>query len=134
MKNLIFLLFVLLVAWSCSPSKKTAATGMQLTIQSDSTIKSDSTEYEIIIIDPEFDHWYLLQFSPAKDHSNEYYRNKNQAAVVTWNGYFNRNRYHRIIEDYIYFDNSVDYGLEVNRKLYWYFSFVEEKYRIRLLL
>ena len=132
MKNLIFLLFVLLVAWSCSPSKKTAATGRQLTIQSDSTIKSDSTEYEIIIIDPEFEHWYLTQYSPAKDHSNEYYRNKNQVAVINWNDYYTRTRYHNVIESYIYYDYSVDYGIDVNRKLYWYFKYIEENYKIRL--
>jgi hypothetical protein len=126
MKNLIFLLFVLLVAWSCSPSKKTGATDRQL------TIKSDSTEYEIIIIDPEFDHWYLIHFSQARDYSNEYYRSKNQMAVINWNDYFTRNRYHNVIDNYIFYDYSVDYGMEVNRKLYWYFKYTEETFKIRL--
>ncbi|MDO9254193.1 MAG: DUF6146 family protein [Bacteroidales bacterium] len=127
MRKIISAIVLLLLAWSCSPTQKAGSSDRQ------STIKSDSAEYEITIIDNEFDHWYLLNFSPAKDHSNEYYRNKNQAAVVAWNGYFTRNRYHRIIEDYIYFNNSIDYGMEVNRKLYWYFKFIEETYRIRLL-
>ena len=125
-------MFVLLIAWSCSPSKKTGAAGRQLAIISDSTIKSDSTEYEIIIIDPEFEHWYLTQYSPAKDHSNEYYRNKNQVAVINWNDYYTRTRYHNVIESYIYYDYSVDYGIDVNRKLYWYFKYIEENYKIRL--
>lgn len=127
MKKLIFSLFVLLVAWSCSPSQKASSSDMH------SAIKSDSTEYEITIIDTEFDHWYLLNYSPAKDYSNEYYRGKNLVGVMNWNDYYTRNRYHRVIEDYIFYNNSVDYGIEVNRKLYWYFKYVEDTFRIRLL-
>ena len=92
----------------------------------------DSTEYEITIIDNEFDLWYQLNYSPAKDYSNEYYRSKNQIGVINWNDYYNRNRHSRVIENYLYYDSSVDYGLEVNRKLFWYFKFIEENYRIRL--
>ena len=126
MKKLIFSFLVLLVAWSCSPSQKARSSDKH------SIIKSDSTEYEITIIDNEFDHWHLLNYSPSKDYSNEYYRSKNRIAVSSWNDYFTRNRYHRVIEDYIYYDNSVDYGIEVNRKLYWYFKYAEETYKIRL--
>ena len=120
-------MLVLLVAWSCSLSQKTGSDNRH------STIKSDSTEYEITIIDPGFDQWYLMHYSPAKDHSNEYYRSRNQVAICTWNDYFTRNRYRRVIDDYIFYDNSVDYGIEVNRKLYWYFKYTEEEFRIRLL-
>jgi hypothetical protein len=127
MKHLIFLLLVLLVAWSCSPSQKTSVSNTH------SIIKSDSTEYEIIIIDIQFDHWYLLNFSPSKDYSNEYYRSRNQVGVINWNDYYNRGRYRRVIENYIYFNNSVDYGIEVNRKLYWYFKYIEDEFRIQLL-
>lgn len=126
MKSLISSMFLLTLLWSCSPSQKTGSSDRH------STIKSDSTEYEITIIDNDFDQWYLINYSPAKDYSNEYYRSKNQVAVINWNGYFTRNRYHRVIEDYIFYDNSVDYGLDVNRKLYWYFKYTEEKFKIRL--
>lgn len=126
MKKLIFPFFFLLVVWSCSPSQKNGSS------ERHSTIKSDSTEYEITIIDNEFDHWYLLNFAPSKDYSNEYYRSKNQIGVINWNDYFTRNRYHRVIEDYIFYNNSVDYGIEVNRKLYWYFKYIEDTYKISL--
>jgi hypothetical protein len=126
MKKLIFSLFVLLIVWSCTPSQKSGSS------ERHSTIKSDSTEYEITIIDNDFDQWYLINYSPAKDYSNEYYRGKNQVAVINWNDYFTRNRYHRVIEDYIFYDNSVDYGIDVNRKLYWYFKYIEDVSKIRL--
>jgi hypothetical protein len=127
MRKLIFPIFILLLAWSCSPSQKAGASDKH------PTIKSDSTEYEITIIDPEFDNWYLMNFSAAKDYSNEFYRSRNLTAVINWNSYYTRNRYHRVIEDYIYYENSTDYGIEVNRKLYWYFKYVEDTFRIRLL-
>jgi len=126
MKKLIVPMFFLLLAWSCSPSQKTSSSDRH------SIIKSDSTEYEITIIDPDFDTWYLMNFSQSNDYSNQFYRSKNQMAVINWNDYFNRNRYHRVIDNYIFYESSVDYGIEVNRKLYWYFKYTENKFRIRL--
>jgi len=126
MKKLLFPVFVLLLAWSCSSVRKTGSSDKH------SVIVSDSTEYEITIIDPDFDTWYLMNFSQSKDYSNQFYRSKNQVAVNNWNNYFNRNRYHRVIDNYIFYDSSVDYGIEVNRKLYWYFKYTEDKFRIRL--
>lgn len=127
MKKFVFPIFVLLLAWSCSPSHKTAVSDRN------PTIKSDSTEYEITIIDPAFEQWYLMNFSPAKDYSNEFYRSKNQTGVLNWNDYYNRGKFNRVIENFIPYDNSVDYGIEVNRKLFWYFKYTEEKFRIRLM-
>ncbi len=128
MKKFIFSIFVLLVAWSCTPSHKTAVSDRN------PILKSDSTEYEITIIDPDFELWYLMNYSPSKDYSNEYYRSKNQVGVLNWNEYYYRGKYHRVIENFIPYDNSVDYGIEVNRKLFWYFKYTEEKFRIRLFL
>jgi len=126
MKKFFLPILILLFAWSCSSTQKAGSA------ESRPTIKSDSTEYEITIIDNEFDNWYLMNFAPSKDRSNEYYRSKNQVGVSSWNDYYTRNRYHSIIYDFIYFDNSLDYGIEVNRKLYWYFKYTEEKNNIRL--
>jgi len=127
MKKLLIPVFVLLLAWSCSPSQKISSTGKP------PVIKNDSTEYEIIIIDPGFDHWYLINFSETKDYSNQYYRGRNQVAVSHWNDYFTRNRYPRAIDSSIDYDYSIDYGIEVNRKLYWYFKYIEDTFKIRLL-
>ncbi len=127
MKKLLIPLFVLLLAWACSPSQKISSSGKP------PVIKNDSTEYGIIIIDLGFDHWYLMNFSQAKDYSNQYYQSKNQVGVSNWNDYFTRNRYPRAIDSSIEYDYSVDYGIEVNRKLFWYFKYAEDKFKIRLL-
>jgi len=127
MKKLIYSLFVLMVIWSCTPLLKTGSA------EKHSTIKSDSTEYEITIIDTDFDRWYLMHFSPVQDYSNEYYKSKNRLGVSNWNANFTRSRFQRVIENYIFYDYNADYGIEVNRKLFWYFKYVEDQYRIRLL-
>jgi len=127
MKNLIFFIFILLLVWSCSTTQKTG------TSDKNTSVQIDSTEYEITIIDTEFETWYLMNFTPSKDYSNEYYRSRNLIGVINWNDYYNRGKYHRLIENHIFYNSSVDYGIEVNRKLFWYFKFIEENYRIRLL-
>jgi hypothetical protein len=127
MKKLLIPLFILLLAWSCSPSQKATSSAKP------PIIKNDSTEYEIIVMDPGFEHWYLLNFSQTKDFSNLYYQGKNHVGVSNWNGYFTSNRYPRTIDSSIDYDYSVDYGIEVNRKLYWYFKYIEDTFKIRLL-
>jgi hypothetical protein len=44
-----------------------------------------------------------------------------------------RGRYNRIIGSYINWNPTTDYGIEINRRLYWYFVYYEETFRIRLL-
>ncbi len=127
MKNLLVLSFLIMLIWSCNTSQKTSKrpTG-KIEI-------ADSTEYEITIIDPDFDIWYLMNFSPAKDRTNEFYRSKNQTAVNNWNGYYSRGRYRHSIDCSINYSPATDYGIEVNRKLYWYFKYTEYKFNIYLL-
>jgi len=126
MKKTIIFLFVLALVWSCSPSLKTRTT------KNHTTINIDSTEYEITIIDPEFDQWYTMRYSAARDLSNEIYRSKNQFAVSNWNSYFNQGHYSRVINNPIYYNSFTNYGIEVNRKLYWYFQYIEETYKVPL--
>jgi hypothetical protein len=127
MKNLILPVLILLLAWSCSPSQKAESSTRN------NTIAIDSTEYDITIIDMEFDTWYLMNYSPSKDFSNDYYRTKNHIGVSNWNSYFDRGKYQRVVGNHIFYDYPVDYGIDVNRKLYWYFKYIEDKYDIRLL-
>ena len=126
MKNLLIPAFLVLLIWSCNPSQHVSKSSVH-------KIALDSTEYEISITDPGFNTWYLLNYSPSKDYGNEYYRSKNQLGVNNWNDYFTHGRYHKAIDCFINYYPSIDYGIEVNRKLYWYFKYSEEKSGIRLL-
>jgi len=128
MKKLAFLGLVFMAVCACSSLKETSVSGKQA-----GPVVIDSTEYDITIIDPDFDRWYTVHYSPALERTNEYYRSMNSQGVINWNHYFTRNRYSTVIGSYINYNPSVDYGLEVNRRLYWYFRFIEENFRIRLL-
>lgn len=128
MKKLMILGFILAAAWACTQQKEMVKSKATAPV-----VVMDSTEYEITIIDPDFDRWYMIRYSPAMDRSNDYYRSMNGLGVINWNDYFTRNRYNQAIGSYINYTSSVDYGIEVNRRLYWYFKFIEETYRIRLL-
>lgn len=116
-----------LMVWACSPVQNATKTSATLTQSS-----KDSTEYEILIIDPRFEQWYLMNYSEAKDYSNEYYRSKNQLAVANWNDYYRTGQYGRVIDSYINYQPTIDYGIEVNRKLYWYFKYIKTNYGINL--
>jgi hypothetical protein len=128
MKKLIIFSIVLVAAWSCTQQKEVAKS--RATVP---TVILDSTEYEITIIDIDFDRWYMMRYSPSMDRSNDYYRSMNASGVINWNDYYTRNKYNQVIGSYINYNPSVDYGIEVNRRLFWYFKFIEETYRIRLL-
>lgn len=128
MKKLIFLLLIAVAFGSCKTLQNISKS------DSSTSVSIDSTEYQITIIDPGFDQWYTMRYSPAKELSNDIYRSKNTFAVNNWNAYFTQGRYSRVINSYIQYIYSTDYGIEVNRKLYWYFVYINETFHIPLFL
>lgn len=97
-------------------------------------IKNDTTEYEIIIIEPGFNFWLNSIARPKGFYSQPYLENRNQIMVINWNQRvlqplrFNPNLY----ELQINYDPNIDYGYEVNFKLYNYFIYFQRKYNQRL--
>lgn len=97
-------------------------------------IANDSLEYEIIIIDPGFNAFLNGIAQPEGFYSQSYLEARNRAWVITWNqraqnpGRFNNNIYENIID----YQPSIDYGYEVNYKLFNYFLFAQRKYRMSL--
>ena len=78
---------------------------------------------------------FLNTQARTKDYySATYLQNKNRISVAVWNSRardpqrFNASIYENIIE----YQPNVDYGLEVNYKLFWYFKFAEQKYKMKL--
>ncbi len=97
-------------------------------------ISNETLEYEIIIIDPGFTSFLSTQARPKEYYSESYLKNKNRVYVNVWNNRVrNPQRYDsRIYENVIDYQTNVDYGLDVNYKLFWYFKFAEQKYRMKL--
>ncbi|MCR9263171.1 MAG: DUF6146 family protein [Flavobacteriaceae bacterium] len=97
-------------------------------------IKDEESEYEIIIIEPGFYNWLLSIARPEGYYSQSFLENRNQLLVMEWNrrvvqpGNFNPNLYMFQID----YDPNIDYGYEVNYKLYNYFVYFQRKYKQRL--
>jgi hypothetical protein len=98
------------------------------------SISSDKTEYEIIIIEPGFYTWLNSIAKPEGYYSQSFLENRNYLMVMEWNRrvfqptQFDPNLYELQID----YTQNIDYGYEVNYKLYNYFIYFQRKYNQRL--
>lgn len=129
MKTLGVIGFLLVLICSCSSQK-----GIVKLKPTDQVSVSDSNVYKLIVYDPQFESWFLTNYSPAKDHSNEYYHGWNNQYVSDWNYHFMLGHFPRVFENYINYDYNTDYGIDLNRKLYYYFRYVETYLRVPILI
>ncbi|NVN18138.1 hypothetical protein GUA46_07280 [Muricauda sp. HICW] len=97
-------------------------------------IANDETEYEIIIIEPGFNTWLNSIARPEGYYSQSFLENRNAVMVINWNQrVLNPMRWNpNLYEMQINYDPSIDYGYEVNYKLYNYFIYFQRKYNQRL--
>lgn len=135
MKNLLYVLVLGLFVYSCSSTKeRTMNTSDELaqndTVSDTVRIANDSLEYEIIIIDPGFSYFLNAVAHPEGYHSQSYLENKNRFLVSDYNQRVQQPfRYDpNIYEQEINYDPNIDYGYEVNYKLYNYFVYLSRKY------
>jgi hypothetical protein len=118
------------ILWSCGSSPIKKSTEKEEPV----VISNDSLEYEIIIIDVGFNYYLNAVAQPRGYYSQKYLENQNRIMVANWNfrvgnpQQYNPNLYWNSIE---YFPN-IDYGYEVNYKLFNYFIFAQQKYKINL--
>ncbi|AUC83879.1 hypothetical protein CW731_00615 [Polaribacter sp. ALD11] len=97
-------------------------------------IANDSLEYKIIIIDPGFTLYLATTAQPEGFYSQNYLEARNSAWVVSWNQRaqnpinFNPNIYENSID----YQPTINYGYEVNYKLFNYFLFAQRKYKMSL--
>jgi hypothetical protein len=96
-------------------------------------VSDDSIEYELIVIDPGYE-FFLATQKHMEFYSQHYYESWNQRYVTEWNYRHSQPlRYGDIYETYIDYSPHIDYGLELNYKLYYYFRFFEKKHDVKLL-
>ena len=129
MRSLWSVLFVALLFWGC------AGTRPQVMITDENVIppSEDKTEYRVEILDPGFDTWFLTKWNPAVDHSYKFYDTWNDQYVQAWNYKATTARYSDFFDSTINYDINTDYGMEVSRKLYYYFKYVETQLNIPIL-
>lgn len=97
-------------------------------------IANDSLAYEIIIIDPGFTNFLNAIAQPEGFYSQNYLESRNRAWVLTWNERARNTLQSNptIYENIIDYQPTIDYGYEVNYKLFNYFLFAQKKYRMSL--
>ena len=127
MKKYLFAGLMGLFLWACSSPKETAGSSPKAPL-----LLKDSTEYEITILDPGFDFWFVTHYSPILDRTNSDYLSLNRMPLMNWNRFFTDARYRKEIDSFIPYPPGTDFGLEANRKLYWYFKYVESTYKVPL--
>ncbi len=97
-------------------------------------IANEETEYQITIIEPGFNIWLQSVARPEGYYSQSFMESRNQLMVMEWNRrvlqpmQFDTTLYELQID----YQQGIDYGYEVNYKLYNYFIYFQRKYRQRL--
>ena len=136
MKSLAPILLILSLFLSCGSSQKFIGNNSETNSEEQDTVRiaNDDLEYEIIIIEPGFNTWLLITAKPEGYYSQSYLESRNRIYVNAWNN--------RVLQPYKYnpnlygmqidYDSSIDYGYEVNYKLYNYFIYFQLTYKQQL--
>lgn len=130
----IFLLGIGIYSCSSTRDRQMQSEDTAMVSQNDTVrIANDSLEYEIIIIDPGFSYFLNALARPEGYYSLDYLENKNRFLVNDYNERVRQPfRYNpKIYEMEINYDPQIDYGYEVNYKLYNYFVYLSREHNQR---
>ncbi|WP_289045752.1 DUF6146 family protein [uncultured Olleya sp.] len=136
MKNTLFVITIILIAFSCGTPKHITNTDKGVAQVGDTiTLSSQETEYDIIIIEPGFNAWLNSIAQPEGYYSQQYLENKNLFYVNEWNSRVRQPQRFSpsLYELNIDYQSNIDYGYEVNYKLYNYFVYFQNRYKQNLL-
>jgi len=136
MKNWFLILLVCFGIYSCKTSYKKTTTSIEDNLKAQDTVRiaNDELEYEILIIEPGFNFWLQSTAKPEGYYSQSFLEGRNQLFVSEWNNrVLQPQRYdQRLYELSIDYNPSIDYGYEVNYKLYNYFIYFQLHYKQQL--
>jgi hypothetical protein len=128
LKHVILALFLSLF-FAASLSAQAEVGELQL---SSDTTETDSVEYELIVLELGFDN-YLISQPPKEFYSVSYYKNWNYQYTIEWNARYRTGPNQELFLFEINYDKTIDYGLELEYKLYHFYRFFEKKYNITLV-
>lgn len=129
MNKLIFWIGVILVIVACSTKRNV----VDVKIKTVEVATDDSLEYQLETFDLKFETWYLLHNNPSQYHSQSYYEGWNSQYVSAWNANALTSRRSSFFEPIVGYDSTIDYGLELNHKLFYYFQYVEHVLKIQIM-
>ncbi len=139
--HIYFLLFLFLIplTWCYGQEEKLVLTKkekelFELSDDAKDTDEVNDSEYDIIIIDIGFNRWLNQIAKPKGYYSQSFMENRNNLYVLEWN--------RRVLDPYTFdpqlyelqinYDQSIDYGYDVNYQLYNYFIYFQRRYNQRL--
>lgn len=96
------------------------------------TAQADEPAYELIVTEPGYE-TYLATQLPMEFHSENYYKLWNQQYVTEWNIRFRSGPRRDLFENEIFYDPFIRYGIELEYRLYYFFRFFEDKYKVTLV-
>lgn len=94
--------------------------------------KNDDGEWELTVIDTQFDYFLNAVAKPINQYSESFLKNRNTMLVTEWNSYYTSGRYRNVIESLIDYDPREKYGIKFEYKLYQVFAYVNWQYKLRM--
>lgn len=96
--------------------------------------ENDEGEYQIIVLDTQYEYFLSAIAKPKNFHSENYYKNRNIFYVNEWNSRHNQAFQYdpNLYEVRIDYQPHIDYGLDFEYRLYNFFKFIEWKYNVDL--
>lgn len=94
--------------------------------------KNDDGEWDLIVIDTQFDYFLNAIAKPINQYSESYLKSRNTLLVTEWNSYYTSGRYRNVIESSIDYDPREKYGIKFEYKLYQVFAYVNWKYKLKM--
>ncbi len=129
MKQFFFLLLIVWIVGACSTQRSSSKSGKN----GDDMIIIDTTEYDVETFDKKFDQWYQYYQKPSMYKAQSYYESWNRQYVSAWNAKCLRGGKNWTFEPVVGYENTEDYGFEMNHKLFYYFMYVENVLKIQIL-
>jgi hypothetical protein len=92
---------------------------------------AEADTYELRIFDPGFDSWFNKVKKPESHYSQQYLESWNMKLVSQWNNLLNRSQQANCAPStYIHYDQTVDYGLTLNYRLFYYFRYMQRQCKL----
>ncbi len=129
MKWIFFIVVLGFFVFACSSQKN----AVQVNKSDSEIVAEDSIEYDVEMFDTKFDNWYQFYNTPANYRSQAYYENWNRQYVNAWNALCANPTRKWNFEPVVGYNPTEDYGFELNHKLFYYFMYVENVLKLRIL-
>ena len=94
--------------------------------------RNDSLTYNLVVFEPGYE-LFLLKQQPEQYYSEGYYKLWNNLYVMAWNTNYNTQATTGLYDNYIDYDPKIEYGKNLEYRLYYFFRYFEKKHHVILV-